>query len=1526
MSHYLVSGGAGFIRASVVAVVRAASNAGHFLATFSAGGRRRRPSSSPSRRVIRRTVQVLGTLVLVGAIANCGDGSSPAPAATQLIFTTQPSSAVAGGPLGTVEVHALDADGKGADFNDDVTIGIQPGSGTPGATVSGIARVKASKGVATFTTLAIQTAGTGYALVATAPGLTPTVPSTPFDITAGAAHHLGVTTQPSGATNGQHFGTQPLVQVQDQYNNAVALQGVLVTAAIATGGGVLTGNTVATTDVNGVATFTDLVITGTAGAHTLSFAATNFTSAALSSSFTLGAGAATHLAIATQPSATAGSGAVFVQQPVIQLRDASENVVPTGGTMISVAIASGGGTLGGTTSVSTGTDGVANFLDLALSGTVGNRTLVFTASGLTAASSGTIALGAGAPHHLTITTQPSTSAANGAAFLQQPVVEVRDAAGNLVTTSTAGVTAAISQGGGTLSGAMQVNAAGGIASFTGLAITGTIGARTLSFTSGALGPATSNNITLTAGAADHLALATQPSGTVGSGTAFTQQPVVQLRDVSDNPVPTAGVAVTATIASGGGTLGGTATVNTNSSGNATFTNLSISGSVGIRTLTFGAGALAPATSGNVNVSSGPAAKLAITTLPSTTAASGEAFAQQPAIEVQDASGNAVPAAGTVVTAAIASGGGTLLGTATASTNASGVASFTDLGIAGLVGTKTLRFSATGLTVATSGNIDITVGAAASLIVTTQPSATVANGATLVQQPTVQVADAGGNPVSQAGVVVTATIGSGGGALGGTATATTGGNGAATFINLSITGTTGQRTLAFSGGSFTPATSNSINVTAGALDHLTITTQPSATVASGAVLAQQPVIQLRDVSDNLVTSNGVAITAAIATGGGTLGGTINPTTVGGIATFTNLSISGTIGNRTLNFTSGALPPVTSATINLTAGTPTQLAITTQPSTTAAVAAAFALQPAIQLRDGGGNAVSQGNLVITAAIASGGGTLGGTATASTNGSGLATFANLSITGAIGARTLTFTSPNLTAATSTSISITVGPAAQLAITTQPSAAATNAAAFTQQPVLQLRDAGGNAVSQSGVGVTAAIASGGGTLGGAATVNTNTSGVATFAGLAITGTVGNRTLGFTSTGLTAATSSAINLTAGAATTMAIVAGTNNQSTSVGTAVPLDPSVLVTDVSGNPVSGRNVTFTVATGGGTLSPASPATIATNASGLATVTSWTMGAVAGSNTLTVTSATPAPALTPVTFTATGTAVISGSMWIANFDAPSVGIYPVGASGNATPTATIEGANTGFSQPDGVARDAAGNLYVCDFMLSRVAVFASGATGNASPIRVIQGGGTGLSGPVGMAFDSQGNLYVSNETGGGGTGSVTVYSPGANGNATPIRTLVGPGGAPVDNPSGLAISPGDTLYVINQGNKIQTFAPGANGTDAPLRTIAGPTTQMNEPEGIALDASQNIWTVNIVSNSLIRFDHGADGDVAPAVVISGSNTGLAGAIGLARAGNELYVANYNNGTGNVLVFSTASTGNASPTRTLTGGLVGPFWITF
>ncbi|MBV9772682.1 MAG: hypothetical protein JO040_01955, partial [Gemmatimonadetes bacterium] len=169
-----------------------------------------------------------------------------------------------------------------------------------------------------------------------------------------------------------------------------------------------------------------------------------------------------------------------------------------------------------------------------------------------------------------------------------------------------------------------------------------------------------------------------------------------------------------------------------------------------------------------------------------------------------------------------------------------------------------------------------------------------------------------------------------------------------------------------------------------------------------------------------------------------------------------------------------------TMTAMSGTPTQLSVTTQPSDTVQNGVDFPRQPVIQLQDASGNAVSQAGVSVTAAIASGGGTLGGTATVSTDASGVATFTNLKITGTTGTRTLGFSASGLTGATSSDIELIAGPPAALSITTQPSSTAQAGVAFGTQPVIQLLDANGLPSPQAGVTITAAIASGGGTLGG--------------------------------------------------------------------------------------------------------------------------------------------------------------------------------------------------------------------------------------------------------------------------------------------------------------------------------------------------------------------------------------------------------------------------------------------------------------
>jgi hypothetical protein len=258
-------------------------------------------------------------------------------------------------------------------------------------------------------------------------------------------------------------------------------------------------------------------------------------------------------------------------------------------------------------------------------------------------------------------------------------------------------------------------------------------------------------------------------------------------------------------------------------------------------------------------------RLAITTAPSATAASGVAFATQPRIQLRDASGT-VALAGVVVTAAIASGGGTLGGTLTATTDANGLATFSGLSITGTIGDRTLSFTGTDLTQVTSGTITITAGAAARLAFAVQP-ATASAGAAISPAVTVRIEDASGNlTTSTASVTLAIAANPASGTLSGTATRAAVG-GVATFSGLAIDNAGTGYTLGATSGALTTATSSAFDITT---NQLTISSpaltrtkvydgNTSAVVTAGVLSGVQ-------VGDNVtVTATATYGTAAVGTG-------------------------------------------------------------------------------------------------------------------------------------------------------------------------------------------------------------------------------------------------------------------------------------------------------------------------------------------------------------------------------------------------------------------------------------------------------------------------------------------------------------------------------------------------------------------------------------------------------------------------------------------------------------------------------------
>ena len=369
---------------------------------------------------------------------------------------------------------------------------------------------------------------------------------------------------------------------------------------------------------------------------------------------------------------------------------------------------------------------------------------------------------------IAVTVEPVNTAA-GAVITPSVRVAAQDASGNTLTSFTGNISIAFGSNptGATLGGTTTVAAVDGVATFTDLTITQVGAGYTLVASAGLL-TATTVPFNITASAAGSLEVGAVPASVV-AGEAIAPAVTITVRDAFGNVASgfTGAVSLALTPNGAGAVLLGTTSVNA-VAGVATFADVRIERAASGLTFVASSAGLPNATGGSLTVTNAPAAALRIVTQPPTSAASGAAFAPQPAIAIEDAFGNAVIGAGTAVDATIASGpGGAILAGASANTDAGGIATFATLSITGLSGSYTLAFASGALPGVISTSVTLGVGAAAQLDLTTEPSSAVANGAVLDVGPVVQLRDAAGNAVSTAGVSVTATITSGGGALSGT---------------------------------------------------------------------------------------------------------------------------------------------------------------------------------------------------------------------------------------------------------------------------------------------------------------------------------------------------------------------------------------------------------------------------------------------------------------------------------------------------------------------------------------------------------------------------------------------------------------------------------------------------------------------------------------------------------------------------------------------------------------------------------------
>ncbi len=607
------------------------------------------------------------------------------------------------------------------------------------------------------------------------------------------------------------------------------------------------------------------------------------------------------LPVATTIAASAGSGqtglaGTTLPNPIVVLVTAGDGL-GVGGVTVTFAVASGGGSVTSATVV-TNSAGLAQ-TTWKLGSSTSTQTVTATAGSLSGSPVTFSANSRSADAtKLVVTGQPATTAA-GATIANVTVVALT-ATGDTASSFADPVMLALTGGaaGATLGGSATVNAAAGVATFSGLQITKSGTAYSLAASSTGLTSAATNNFDITAAAATKLAFTVQPvSNTVGVSIG---SPTVTAQDQYGNTATAFTGLVTLALASnpGNATISGTPSANA-VAGVATFGTLTLNHPGSGYTLGATATGLAAATSGSFDIFAGGAASIAVVAGAGQSGNINSALAQPIIVQVQDLGGNGV--AGKLVTFLIVTGGGSVSVTSGTSDASGNVSTVWTLGAT--VGPQSISATATGLT-----GSPLTINATGTVVlphfsVTTQPGATQTAGVNITPSFVVQARDATNAPIPGFTGNVTIAIGTNpaGGTLSGTLTVAAV-SGVATFSSYSIDKAATGYTLVASAAGYTSVTSSGFAIAPAAAATMAINAGSTQTAAAGSLLATPLAVLVTDAFGNPVA--GRAITWAAAYGGGSVDSTTSHTNTSGIAT-THLTLGPSLLTDTVTATSAGL---------------------------------------------------------------------------------------------------------------------------------------------------------------------------------------------------------------------------------------------------------------------------------------------------------------------------------------------------------------------------------------------------------------------------------------------------------------------------------------------------------------------------------------------------------------------------------------------------------------------------------------------
>jgi hypothetical protein len=1015
----------------------------------------------------------------------------------------------------------------------------------------------------------------------------------------------------------------PIV-VRTLASDSVPVPGVIVTFAVATGGGSL-ATLVDTSDANGDVS-TSWTLGGTVGPQSITATAAGLTGSPLSINGTATAGAPARVDITAAPT-TAVAGAAFAPSLSASIRDAGGNLVTTYTGLVTVALDTGANaTLSGTTTLNA-VGGVATFAGLSID-KVGDWDLYVTSAALIA-DTAVVAITPAAPAALVFFNQPTSTIAGSQI---NPNVSVRaiDAFGNNAPAFSGDVTVAIGSGpgGAVLSGTVLRASGSGVAHFDDLSLD-LAGNYTLSATSGALTAATSDTFAIAAAGAATLQAVAGNEQTGAAGTTLADSIVVRVLDAFSNPV--AGVQVEFTTTSGSFSPD---TLVTDASGYAR-SAWTVGTVAGLRTAKVTSAGVA-----DLNLTATVTAGAA-TTLVFQTAPDGLMIAGNPAaaavVEVRDAQGNTVTSYSGYARLSLQTQpvGSTILAGGDSVAFVSGLATFPGLTL-DKAGAYRLQFDAGALPALLSDTIIVSAGAADTIVKVSGDAQTGGPSTTLAAPIRVRVFDAFGNPVENVGVTYDVISGDADPAITTVFTDSTGhseteivlhGTLGPVVIHAIVAGVNGSPVI------FT-ATIESQVPTSVVLD-------ASPATATAGLSTSAFTVSFEDGLGNPFPTYEDTVRFSVIVGptGAPTSGTVKKVATAGVATFDDL-IFNIRGAYQIRIVGDGVADTAFATVTVTAAGADSIELYAGDGQTGSVTTALLQTLDVRIYDPYGN--PQPGVNVSWGIFSGDATLSAPVTVSdTNGYASVTVTLGATTGAVqvqasvggvGGSPITF---NATA--------TAGAAYRLVVETQPAGgvAGDTLAAFS----VSARDSVGNLVTDFTGVVNVVVDSGpaGAVLFGPVGVNA-IGGIATFDVHFLT-LAGVHRLGFTSGGLADTTSNDFTITATAPSVLSLVDG-DVQTDTVTRVLDAPVRVRVTDEFNNPIAGHAVAWSIASGDALTSDD---TTFTDANGLAT-TLVTLGDTVGAVTVHAT----AVGLTgsPVAFTATSTNDVMNGLNVVSGPAGSV----------------------------------------------------------------------------------------------------------------------------------------------------------------------------------------------------------------------------------------------------------------------------------